>query len=128
MAQETGSKEAAKILVVDDVDSNRFVLRDIIQEMGCQPVLTENGAQALKMVGRLQPQLIILDVAMPEMTKFFVILEVAMINTSFVSMVLPFQFILLYLYFIILYRLMQQNLYEFLIYCAAKNSALLLIG
>ena len=56
-----------KILVVDDVDSNRFVLRDIIQEMGCQPVLTENGAQALKMVGRLQPQLIILDVAMPEM-------------------------------------------------------------
>ncbi len=67
MAQETGSKEAAKILVVDDVDSNRFVLRDIIQEMGCQPVLTENGAQALKMVGRLQPQLIILDVAMPEM-------------------------------------------------------------
>ena len=31
MAQETGSKEAAKILVVDDVDSNRFVLRDIIQ-------------------------------------------------------------------------------------------------
>lgn len=67
MAQETGSREAAKILVVDDVDTNRFVLRDIIQEMGCQPVLTENGAQALKMVDRLRPQLIILDVAMPEM-------------------------------------------------------------
>lgn len=67
MAQEAGTKEMAKILVVDDVDTNRFVLRDIIQEMGCQPVLTENGMQALKMVGRIHPRLIILDIAMPEM-------------------------------------------------------------
>jgi hypothetical protein len=50
-----------------------------------------------------------------EMTKFFVILEAAIINTSFVSMVLPLQFILLYLYFIILYRLMQQIFHEFFI-------------
>lgn len=67
MVQEAGTKEMAKILVVDDVDTNRFVLRDIIQEMGCQPVLTENGMQALKMVGRIHPRLIILDIAMPEM-------------------------------------------------------------
>ncbi|MDE7277436.1 MAG: response regulator, partial [Lachnospiraceae bacterium] len=67
MAQEAGTKEMAKILVVDDVDTNRFVLRDIIQEMGYQPVLTENGMQALKMVSRIHPRLIILDVAMPEM-------------------------------------------------------------
>jgi hypothetical protein len=44
-----------------------------------------------------------------------VILEVAIINTSFVSMVLPFQFILFYLYFIILYRLTQQIFYELFI-------------
>lgn len=56
-----------KILIVDDVDANRFVLRDIIQEMGHQPILTENGTQALKIIERLRPQLIILDVAMPEM-------------------------------------------------------------
>lgn len=63
-------KETARILVVDDVDTNRFVLRDIIQEMGYQPVLTENGIQALKVVGRLRPQLIILDIAMPEMNGY----------------------------------------------------------
>jgi len=67
MEQEKTVKDAAKILVVDDVDTNRFVLRDIIQEMGHQPILTENGVQALKIVGRILPQLIILDVAMPEM-------------------------------------------------------------
>ena len=53
--------------------------------------------------------------SLPEMTKFFVILESAMINTSFVSMFLPFQFLLFYLYFIILYWLTQQIFYEFFI-------------
>jgi putative two-component system response regulator len=61
------NKMMQKILIVDDVDANRFVLRDIIQEMGHQPILTENGTQALKIIERLRPQLIILDVAMPEM-------------------------------------------------------------
>ena len=55
------------ILIVDDVETNRFVLRDIILEMGYCPVLTENGIQALKLVERHRPHLIILDVAMPEM-------------------------------------------------------------
>lgn len=67
MSQENMSKEAVKILVVDDVENNRFVLRDIIQEMGYQPILAENGAQALKIIDRLHPQLAILDIAMPEM-------------------------------------------------------------
>lgn len=65
MTQDT--KSVGKILVVDDVDANRFVLRDIIQEMGYQPILAENGVQALKIVNRLWPQLIITDISMPEM-------------------------------------------------------------
>lgn len=67
MSQENMPKEAAKILVVDDVENNRFILRDIIQEMGYQPVLAENGMQALRIIDRLHPQLAILDIAMPEM-------------------------------------------------------------
>lgn len=61
------NKGKQMILVVDDVESNRFSLRDIILEMGLQPVLTENGAQALRMVEKHPPQLIILDIAMPVM-------------------------------------------------------------
>lgn len=67
MAKEATSKIIPLILIVDDVETNRFVLRDIIAEMGYRPVLTENGMQALKLVERHRPQLIILDVAMPEM-------------------------------------------------------------
>lgn len=70
MAQENNKKNTAKVLIVDDVDTNRFVLRDIIQEMGYQPILTENGIQALKIVERVRPQLIILDIAMPEMNGY----------------------------------------------------------
>lgn len=67
MTPENKTKESVKILVVDDVDTNRFVLRNIIEEMGHQPVLAENGVQALKIIGHIRPQLIILDVAMPQM-------------------------------------------------------------
>ncbi|MDY5576030.1 MAG: response regulator [Lachnospiraceae bacterium] len=60
-------KNSTHILIVDDVETNRFVLRDIIIDMGYQPVLTENGMQAMKLLQHIRPQLIILDVAMPEM-------------------------------------------------------------
>lgn len=67
MEEKRANKDAPRILIVDDVEANRFVLRDIIADMGYKPVLTENGVQALKMVERMKPQLIILDIAMPEM-------------------------------------------------------------
>lgn len=67
MAREDKKREAQGILIVDDVEENRFVLRDIISDMGYLPILTENGVQALKMVQRCHPQLIITDVAMPQM-------------------------------------------------------------
>lgn len=69
MVEENG-KTLPRILIVDDVETNRFILRDIIKEMNYQPVLTENGLQALKMVQHMKPQLIILDIAMPEMNGY----------------------------------------------------------
>lgn len=59
-----------RILIIDDVETNRFVLRNIITDMGHQPVLAENGAQGLKIMERIIPDLILLDVAMPEMDGF----------------------------------------------------------
>ena len=67
MAGENTDREVTRILVVDDVETNRFTLRDIITDMGYQAILTENGEQALKIVSRFQIQLIISDIAMPVM-------------------------------------------------------------
>ena len=60
-------KDTPWILIVDDVEANRFVLRNIITDMGLQPILAENGVQALRIIERHRPQLILLDVSMPEM-------------------------------------------------------------
>lgn len=55
MIHEDKKRESQGILIVDDVEENRFVLRDIISDMGYLPILTENGVQALKMVERCRP-------------------------------------------------------------------------
>lgn len=67
MDNKMPEKDIPKILIADDIKANRFTLRDIIAEMGYQPILTENGAQALKIVEHFPVQLIILDIAMPVM-------------------------------------------------------------
>lgn len=64
------TEKTKKILIVDDVETNRFSLRDIIQQMGYQPILAENGEQALKVAERFDIQLVILDVAMPGMNGY----------------------------------------------------------
>ena len=40
MGHENVNREAPRILIVDDVEENRFVLRDIIMDMGYLPILT----------------------------------------------------------------------------------------
>lgn len=55
------------ILIVDDAETHRFLLRNIIMEMGYQPVLAENGSQALKIFPRCNPRLVLLDISMPDM-------------------------------------------------------------
>lgn len=59
--------EKACVLIVDDAEGHRYILRNIIMDMGYQPVLAESGAQALRVFPRCNPQLVLLDVSMPEM-------------------------------------------------------------
>ena len=56
-----------KILIVDDVESNRFILQEIIESMGCKPVLARGGEEALEMMHKSPPQLILTDISMPGM-------------------------------------------------------------
>ncbi len=64
---EVNGRNPSIVLIVDDVEANRFVLKEIIEDMGYRPMLAGNGVQALKLVSRFHPQLIISDIAMPEM-------------------------------------------------------------
>lgn len=61
------SEKEARVLIVDDVESNRFILKNMVSEMGHTPILAENGSQAIRIVDRMKPSLLLLDISMPEM-------------------------------------------------------------
>ncbi len=63
---------SAKILVVDDDPSILDVLVRILQREGYHPITASNGLEALEMVDREKPDLILLDVTMPRLDGFTV--------------------------------------------------------
>jgi signal transduction histidine kinase/CheY-like chemotaxis protein len=55
-----------KALVVDDIAENRDVLATMLTQVGCEVVLAEHGRQAVEVVGVSRPQIVFMDVRMPE--------------------------------------------------------------
>src|SRR5213078_722712 len=55
------------ILVVDDFDDTRLLLRTWLQKRGFRVVEAENGNSAVAAAERIRPDLIIMDVEMPEL-------------------------------------------------------------
>ena len=65
MFQRNKNLSQEKILIVDDVETNRLVLEEIINGMGCIPILAESGEEALEVVAQTRPQLVLTDISMP---------------------------------------------------------------
>lgn len=55
------------VLIVDDVESNRLILGEIIGGMGCVPILAESADKALLQMKESLPQLVLTDISMPGM-------------------------------------------------------------
>ncbi len=66
---------SGNILVVDDNDSNRNLLAHQLRRQGHQISTAASGRQALQMVRETQPDLILLDLFMPDMNGFDVLRE-----------------------------------------------------
>jgi len=62
--------EAERILLVDDQPANLAVLREVLEAEGYKVVLAPSGQVALKNAARILPDLVLLDVMMPEMDGF----------------------------------------------------------
>lgn len=62
----------ARILIVDDEASNREVLENLLQMEGYITITADGGTQALLLVLERAPDLILLDVSMPDMDGFSV--------------------------------------------------------
>lgn len=70
MADQVGTTGGERVLIVDDMEVNRLVLEEIIQNMGCCPVLADGGEMAIEKVKEELPQLILLDISMPGMNGY----------------------------------------------------------
>ena len=63
---------SGRVLVVDDVATNRLLLRAKLSSAYYDVVVAENGTQALEMARSEQPDMVMLDVMMPDMDGFAV--------------------------------------------------------
>jgi CheY-like chemotaxis protein len=55
------------ILVVDDLEENRRIICDMLTPLGFNLLEAENGIQCLKLLESTHPDIILMDVVMPEM-------------------------------------------------------------
>jgi twitching motility two-component system response regulator PilH len=60
----------ARILIVDDSPSQLFQLRKIVEAMGHEVVTAEDGLQGVEVAKREIPDLILMDVVMPNLNGF----------------------------------------------------------
>lgn len=62
-----------KILIVDDSTINNILLESILSEKGYEIYSTLNGNTALEKIEDIQPDLVLLDIMMPEVNGFDVL-------------------------------------------------------
>jgi two-component system cell cycle response regulator DivK len=53
------------VLVVEDHEDTRFILRWVLEKSGCRVVEAADGFEAVEMAGREQPDLILMDGSLP---------------------------------------------------------------
>jgi CheY-like chemotaxis protein len=57
-------------LIVDDDPETLFTINEIVEACGCKTTLAKNGLEALNVLEQKTPDLILMDIMMPEMDGF----------------------------------------------------------
>lgn len=56
-----------KILVVEDNEQNRFLMQFMLEQTGYEVITADSGSQAIVMAVRDRPDLILMDIQLPDM-------------------------------------------------------------
>jgi CheY-like chemotaxis protein len=61
------------VLIIDDQETDRYIIRHHLEEFGCSMVEAKGGEEGLRLARQLKPSLIVLDLNMPGMDGFEVL-------------------------------------------------------
>ena len=64
-----------KVLIAEDKAANRAVLQNMLEPLGFEVIMAENGQEEIELAQQLQPDLILTDLVMPVKTGFEAIAE-----------------------------------------------------
>jgi len=64
------------IMIVDDDPNTLFTLAEIVQEANCNPIIAHDGKECLELLETKIPDLILLDIIMPELDGFKTIQQI----------------------------------------------------
>ncbi len=82
-------KSPDRLLIVDDVPDNLFLVRTILEEEGYEIITSSNGHEALQIIEARPPDLVLLDVMMPKMDGYEVTRRIrAMPDLPFIPILL----------------------------------------
>src|SRR6266545_3099108 len=70
----------AKILPIDDEPSVRGLLATLLERKGYDVVLAESGRQGLEVFTRARPDVVLLDLSMPEMDELAVLRQLRVLD------------------------------------------------
>ncbi|MBI4693691.1 MAG: response regulator [Gammaproteobacteria bacterium] len=70
IARLAAGQAAPRILVAEDLEDNQEVVRQLLQGIGCEVEIAPNGHEALARFRAWRPDLILMDIRMPEMDGF----------------------------------------------------------
>lgn len=63
-----GTAMSGKVLVVEDNELNMKLFRDLLEAHGIETVLTRNGREVLDLARETMPDLILMDIQLPEVS------------------------------------------------------------
>lgn len=62
-----------EVLIVDDSNTNNFLLQSILESEGYKTTIAFSGKEALKLITNEKPDLVLLDIMMPNLDGFTVL-------------------------------------------------------
>ena len=78
LTEEIKNNYLGQVLVVDDDPDTLFTINEILESCNCKTYLVKGGKECLEMLEKVTPDIILLDIMMPEMDGFQTINKIKM--------------------------------------------------